>query len=348
MYTKELLSTIDIFNGEDETVILDPLTGAISRGFFEKYIKSLLEKDQPFSLGILDIDNFKLINDSYGHATGDKVLAQLAKNLIAGVGDRGLVARFGGDEFLILNTKDNNDYDSTWSFYKQVLDNYVRKKIAIETEEDIYITVTSGIARSGHDGINYDDLFLKADKALYRGKQKGRNCFIIYLDSKHKHIDLSATTQSMSIIMQNIHNNLTNNDSLEKRLKKTFAYICDLLSMSGVYYFDCGKLVGSHSREKREVPPVNYDILEPIFNENKLFSCNDYSPLKHSIPLLHEYCWKNKIKSIILARVSYGYNNYGYLVFTDCNIKRIWQEDAKTVTMYMANSLGIMRHYGDK
>ena len=120
-YWDKLLDEISL----DE--MIDPLTGLISRKYANDYINSLIASETPFSFAILDLDNFKFINDGYGHAVGDIVLKAVSKSLAEYMQGFGIVARYGGDELLIINLRDVNPveteifFNRLYSFIKIII-----------------------------------------------------------------------------------------------------------------------------------------------------------------------------------------------------------------------------------
>lgn len=123
--------------------------------------------DLEFSLILLDIDHFKMINDTYGHLEGDRILIQIAKMMTGMVRKSDAIARWGGEEFVIL-------------LPEQSLSNAIqfaeRLRIHIEKAyiDDLDVTASMGVAIFDH-GDTESSLFTKVDKALYRAKELGRN-----------------------------------------------------------------------------------------------------------------------------------------------------------------------------
>ena len=97
MYTKEQLLKYpyfeEVFKSRDVSNVIDSLTGLVSRRYILEFIQYLVENNIPFTLAILDLDNFKFINDSYGHKMGDNVLAGLSNDLERYLEDYGLAGR---------------------------------------------------------------------------------------------------------------------------------------------------------------------------------------------------------------------------------------------------------------
>jgi diguanylate cyclase (GGDEF)-like protein len=138
----------------------------------------------------LDLDNFKTVNDSLGHAVGDKLLQKISERLISSVREGDTVCRLGGDEFLILLEGILEDTAIT-RISNKILTN-ISEPIEIE-EHVLTATCSVGIAISPTDGSEFDDLRKKADMAMYRAKNSGRNAFMFFDDAMNKdmlaHID---------------------------------------------------------------------------------------------------------------------------------------------------------------
>jgi diguanylate cyclase len=153
----------------------DPLTQVANRHKFEQRLQEEYSRwrryRHPLSLVLLDLDHFKQVNDQHGHATGDRVLQEVSRRLVDSVRGADLVARFGGEEFVIL-MPETNLTDATKAANK------IRRTIAaspIETPDGpIQVTVSMGVAEFEHDDTP-EDVLQRADAALYRAKHKGRN-----------------------------------------------------------------------------------------------------------------------------------------------------------------------------
>ena len=112
-YTNDDLKMFPFFQNKEISSVIDYLTEVVNRECTINFIKSLITSKTPFSLYFLDIDNFKIINDECGHQIGDIVLKEITSILIENTKEKGLVGRFGGDEFIIVSLQ-TTDYDSTW------------------------------------------------------------------------------------------------------------------------------------------------------------------------------------------------------------------------------------------
>lgn len=146
------------------------------------YMQNLIEEDLKFSrdssaLVLIDVDNFKTINDTYGHITGDNVILKIASRLLENTRDTDYVGRVGGDEFLVYfkGSFDRNKLEN-----KLIL--FLNNMHFIHEEEDCYVDVhcSIGAVICGNDDRKYLSVYKKADDALYKAKEAGKNTFYIY------------------------------------------------------------------------------------------------------------------------------------------------------------------------
>lgn len=149
---------------------LDPLTELYNRRGFELFIAQCMrdwqEKQQPFGVINVDVNRFKSINDQYGHVAGDRVLQHVAEHLLNIVGDKGEVARWGGDEFLVL-LKQATDQEMA-QLTRQLLNRDDPLVLALD-DHDIVVTFSVGSALI-QDQDTIDDVFHRADSAMYAVK----------------------------------------------------------------------------------------------------------------------------------------------------------------------------------
>ena len=151
----------------------DTLTGLSNRRSANDFVEKLIKRhdEKGFCVCMCDIDFFKNVNDSYGHDIGDKVLAGVAQTLVESVPEECLVARWGGEEFLIIFPNMNGDEA------RSMLDTIRTriKGIEFDTGSKVFsITVTYGLAEYGFDG-DADAVIKEADDKLYMGKENGRD-----------------------------------------------------------------------------------------------------------------------------------------------------------------------------
>lgn len=150
----------------------DDLTGLLNKAAIEREVcKCLKEKEKGYLL-IVDIDNFKHINDQYGHLVGDAVLSAYAKSFEKVFSESSLIGRFGGDEFVLFVKKENFD-DVLQLFEKEKKE--LKTMINIPIHDGMHFTLSAGAAFYNGDDNDYRNLLEVADRALYEVKQAGKN-----------------------------------------------------------------------------------------------------------------------------------------------------------------------------
>lgn len=155
---------------------MDKMTMVLNRETTMDYIREILEKqkDTNHVLLMLDVDNFKMLNDTYGHQTGDEFLIALADELKHHFRETDVVGRIGGDEFFAL-MKNVPDLSIVPRKADQILDTIVA---ICERYEGINLSGSIGISTYPEDGDTVEKLYAKADEALYQAKRRGKNQFI--------------------------------------------------------------------------------------------------------------------------------------------------------------------------
>ncbi len=166
---------LKIQKGLEINIITDKLTNLYNRPFFDKQYEYLISKYErnkiPFSMIIIDIDNFKKINDTYGHKKGDWALKEIGKIIKDSIRKTDLAFRYGGEEIVVLLP------DTPLKEAKFIADR-IRIKISETIKiNDNPITISAGVGE--YNGENMQEFFKKVDKALYLAKKTGKNRIII-------------------------------------------------------------------------------------------------------------------------------------------------------------------------
>lgn len=150
----------------------DGLTGLFNHSYFYQQIdlevKRFVRYGTPVTLMLIDIDDFKAVNDSYGHREGDRVLASMGKTLLHLARDSDICCRYGGEEFSLI-------LPSTQTDEAAAIANRVRKKLAQRLPDGSTVTVSIGVASCGKNTRTYQQLVENADAALYQVKRSGKN-----------------------------------------------------------------------------------------------------------------------------------------------------------------------------
>lgn len=157
---------------------MDELTGILNRRYIFELAKVILDEyqnnNQPFSTLMMDIDYFKKVNDTYGHAAGDEVLKEVALRCKEVLRTTDVFGRYGGEEFVVILP--NTTIDTALEIAENIRENVGDKPIIIDSLYELNVTISLGAAQIRNKNIEVHNIFNEADLALYAAKEKGRNC----------------------------------------------------------------------------------------------------------------------------------------------------------------------------
>ncbi len=302
----------------------DSATGLMNKRAIMEYSAHKLSeaKNKRLSLLVIDIDDFKSINDNYGHLFGDQVILRIAEILKRVVSTRGTVARFGGDEFVLLLENCDNE---AIGYILQTVYSEIGLLFANEHSE-LNITISVGISNYPQDGNSYEELFLKADKALYIAKANGKNNYVLYDNDKHNEIEVISDRTRMKglkSIASRVNRSVMYSDIVlmlseqgEAAIPAVSAKISDLYDIAGISVFaggnlelkyQYGKYVDKNERytfleEKEFVELINEDdmvVIENVKNySNKAFFEN-YNRLEINANVTSIYRKNGEVKAVV-------------------------------------------------
>lgn len=158
---------------------IDPLTSVFNKETTQKLIDQKLKNHEHFCFLILDVDDFKSVNDNYGHAVGDKVLKNLSDLFKNHFRQTDIVGRIGGDEFIILIEDEHIAESRIQSLLKKV------NELKIEELQDFKLSISVGMAFAPSNGTTFMELYRHADHALYQTKRTGKNNYKIYKNDEN-------------------------------------------------------------------------------------------------------------------------------------------------------------------
>lgn len=182
----ELMAAEEKLKNQEEQVLKleqkirsDPLTGVFNRQAMEEDLSSEFSRSKRykkvFGIVMADIDHFKKVNDTYGHAVGDEVLKSFAKILKKCLREVDVIYRFGGEEFLILMPETHADPSLIAALRLQKkVESHVMKSI-VDSSLKLQVTASFGVSVYKEDDESYQDIMQRADQALYMAKDSGRN-----------------------------------------------------------------------------------------------------------------------------------------------------------------------------
>ncbi len=154
----------------------DPLTRVANRLLLDRALDDACLASRRFALFVIDIDDFKTINDQMGHFAGDELLRNLSNRLMVNIKEDDIVARIGGDEFIIMAYDIETELEAR--HLAQRLTEHVSKPYALDSvPHEVYVTVSTGIVLTDGTKKNPDRLLQQADNAMYSAKKRGKNAF---------------------------------------------------------------------------------------------------------------------------------------------------------------------------
>lgn len=343
----------------------DELTGLLNKSSIQKTIKSYLEtkpKDSMCGLLIMDVDNFKTINDSLGHFYGDEVLKRIGSTLKSLFRAKDAVGRIGGDEFIIL-LKDLPNQEVLDERCK-LLCNVFRTLFASLTP-DLPVSVSVGAVMAPRHGKTYAELYKRADEALYTSKNRGKNQYFIYSSNKifeQRTVVKAATTKidsdtrgvlSDDAVFQFAFKSLYESHDLEKSIQELLAYIGIHFNVSRVYVFEnnddntaCSNTfewcnVGIPS-EKDFLQNLNYETDIPdwnkVYDENGILYCPDVSKLP---PEIYKVVEPQGIKSMLHCAIKEKGVLRGFIGFDECNSNRLWTKEQINILELVSGVLSV-------
>jgi len=159
----------------------DAVTGLYNRHYMSSHLETQIQSarrtKKPLSLAMLDIDHFKEVNDTYGHAAGDEILHEFGKRVARNVRGVDLVARYGGEEFVVIMP--DTDQEAAQRIAERLLSTIGEAAFELEDGTEVRLTTSLGLATSSEETASANELLQQADAALYRAKDEGRNRVVV-------------------------------------------------------------------------------------------------------------------------------------------------------------------------
>jgi len=223
----------------------DSVTGLPNRAFFQKKLDELLDVTQSsngrFGLLYLDLDQFKNINDTQGHHSGDNLLVQVSKRILEAIQNASFISRLGGDEFTILLSSIQGEEECIR--VARSIQHALSAPFQLN-DQDIYITTSIGISLYPESGMDSQTLVKNADTAMYKAKDSGGDGYCLY----------SAELQNV------IEERLVLQNSLRRALEKEefFLVYQPQLDLAGKHVVGAEALIRWASSELGNVPPARF------------------------------------------------------------------------------------------
>ncbi|MFD0697742.1 EAL domain-containing protein [Paenibacillus sp. GCM10027628] len=277
----------------------DVLTELPNRTLLYKQLNDLLEERsrnrQMFAIMFIDLDNFKDINDSFGHFVGDDILKRFARKLRQLITEKGQAARFGGDEFAVILDMDR--IHEIEDLAVQVVDYFKQQPLILEGTEQ-FVTTSIGISLYPNDGNTPEKLLRNADLAMYKAKQSGKNRYLFFAN------EISDELREKRIMVSDLRKAISE-DELE-------VYYQPLIDLKTQRVIGSEALVRWPHKEQGYVSPT---VFIPIAEEYGLIDVLGYWVLKTAC--LQNVRWKDKYDVPLIISVNVSYQQFQRYDFVD-------------------------------
>ena len=265
---------------------LDKLTGVYNRKYFEEALFFLLDsarlEKSEFAVIMFDIDDFKGVNDKYGHQTGDEVLVKLTKEVENCIGKRDIIGRYGGEEFIVLLPSVNKE--KAINMAEKIRTNVEEAKILGDKRK---VTLSIGIAMSAYEPLNNEEIIERADQALYKAKHAGKNRCILwekdYGISTNTNNDLTGIISgnatkdyNLALILKEVANIVKYRSRNEEKIYEFILKIMQVIECetATVFIVKDKKIINMYSKERTKdgwyvVEKFNFKLIYTTIEEEK-------------------------------------------------------------------------------
>lgn len=330
-----------------------------ARWKIEEYLRQE-DKTERSALLIIDVDDFKLVNDRYGHMFGDAVLTEFARIIKGMFRSSDAVARIGGDEFMVYMCQ-VQDGRNVAVRAERIIEDF--KRMMYENLQIQGFSCSIGIAMYPEDGMDYKSLFMLADRALYQAKSLGKNQYAFY-DKASMEDNQEEMFAANTRIESNERNECDTTDLIrcsfdilygttdfDQAVNSILETVGKQFEVSRVYIFEdspdgdymnntyewCGEGIEAEKGELQSMPYVNNgDNYKDNFKEKDIFYCPDVSEL----PRAHrEILEKQNIKSLLQCAIRDGEQFKGFIGFDDCIRRRLWTQEQIDTLRFLSEML---------
>lgn len=312
------------------------------------------------ALLMIDLDNFKQINDRYGHLFGDTVLTQSARVLKKMFRSQDIIARMGGDEFMVL-MRGISDEELLKNRSRQLTNVFANTFRSLSQE--VALSCSVGIAVAPVHGQSYFELFQHADQAMYQAKSKGKNTFAFYdatavsTYAQHRHMSVIDSDHEPGLaensLVQYAFQRLYTSENVEAAINEILDLVGRKMNVSRVYIFEnsddnrfcsntyewCNDGIQPEIQNLQWISYVD-DLAGyvDIYDDNGIFYCPDINTLPENI---YSILAPQGIKSLLHCAIRDKGRFRGYIGFDECVNHRMWTKEQINALTFLAETLSV-------
>lgn len=317
---------------------LDKLTGVYNRKYFEEALLLLLDsariENTEFAVIMFDIDDFKGVNDKYGHQTGDETLFKLTREVKKCIGKRDIIGRYGGEEFILLLPDVNKE--KAINIAEKIRNNIEEAKILGDKRD---VTISIGITMSNYESLTNEEIIKRADQALYKAKYEGKNRCIFwkkdYGISINTNDDLTGIISgnatkdyNLALILKEVSNIVKNLGNKEEKIYKFVLKVMQAIECetATIFMVKNKEIVNIYSKQRFKdgwyvVEKFNFKLIYDVIEEKKGIYLIDWESMdnynQHGIPDWKSNCiapiiCNGEILAVIYLSVSINKKEFTY------------------------------------
>lgn len=341
----------------------DALTQLFNKATTEQLISDAVSAntEELSALLVLDLDNFKGINDTYGHLYGDAVLTKVGATLKKLFREKDIIGRIGGDEFVVY-LQNIPSVELVHSRCQLLAETF--HAMMQETAPELTVSCSIGASLYPENGRDYTSLFRCADEALYQAKKLGKDTYTIYdptMDalgeiSQRSTTDIDSDHQphlADGSFVHAVFRRLYESEDLFHTIDELLQYVGEQLNVDRVYIFEnnadntaCSNTFewcnAGIPPEKDNLQDVSYidDIAgwDGVYDENGVFYCTDIATLEPHFRAILE---PQGIKSMLQCAIYENGVFRGYVGFDDCTINRFWTREQIGMLQFLAEIMAV-------
>lgn len=339
----------------------DPLTGLYNKGAGQVIIDEYLtgKNAPPSALMIIDMDNFKYVNDTYGHLFGDGILKEIARSLKECCPEPNIVSRIGGDEFIIL-IKDVSSEEMLAETAENILKKF-RGILAVK-DDSFNVSGSVGIALYPENGSNFNSLYKHADNALYHAKNQGKDRYSVYNTSmenfgyvkffEQNHLNHKNESGFKSGLIELVFNMLYETSDISKTILQIFEIIGRHYNVSRVYLFEnssdnlscsntyewCNDDVSHTMDYLQDISYRSVSNHDRDFDSQGIYYCSNIDDCDTD---LYNILAPQGIRSMLHCAVYDKGVFRGFVGFDDCSSTRYWTKDEIDILSFVSRIISV-------